>query len=136
LPFKISPGEGYITKHLSLNSSTCCVLFRRCPVQILATALPHGICIFACAQANASVAFQTGCDLFIPHLSQLLRISHSVIQHSIFWGTDDVVTGDFFRGSPRQPCALRLTQPLKNEYQEFLLGQRRPVRISDDLPPL
>jgi len=32
-------------------------------------ALPHGICDFACTQTNASVMFQTGRDLFIPHLS-------------------------------------------------------------------
>ena len=34
------------------------------------------------------------------------------------------VTGDFFRGTPTEPCALSSTQPLKvrSEYQGFFLG--------------
>jgi len=41
-----------------------------------------------------------------------------------------------FSVAPTEPCALGLTQPLKNEYQGFILGYRRPVRMYDDLPPL
>ena len=47
---------------------------------------------------------------------------------------DGVGHRDFFSWIPTQPCALGSTQPLKNEYQGFPCGWRRPVREADDLP--
>ena len=33
------------------------------------------------------------------------------------------VTGDFFRGTPTEPCALRSTQPLKVRTRDFSWGK-------------
>ena len=46
-----------------------------------------------------------------------------------------VVAGDFFRGSDDTMCP-GVDSASENEYQGFLLGQRRPVRMADNLPPL
>ena len=47
-----------------------------------------------------------------------------------------VSLGFFFSWLPlTEPCVLGSTQPLKISIRDFFWGQRRPVRIADDLPP-
>jgi len=44
------------------------------------------------------------------------------------------VTGDFFRGTPDRTMCLEGDSASESEYQGFLVGQRRPVRLADYLP--
>jgi len=46
------------------------------------------------------------------------------------------VTRDFFRGTLDRTMCREVDSASESEYQGFLLGQRRPVRLADDLPPL
>jgi len=44
--------------------------------------------------------------------------------------------GNFFRGTPDRTMCPEVDSAFEREYQGFLLEQRRPVRLADDLPPL
>ena len=47
-----------------------------------------------------------------------------------------VSLGVFSRGTPDRIMCPEVDSASESEYQGFLLGQRRPVRLADDLPPL
>ena len=46
------------------------------------------------------------------------------------------VTGDISRGPPDRTMCPEVDSASESEYQGFLLGKRRPVRLVDDPPPL
>jgi len=65
-------------------------------------------------------------------LPYLIGTWHIVMVKAIPGG----VNGDFFHGTLDRTMSPEADSVSESEYQKFLLGYRRPVPLSNDLPPL
>jgi len=68
-------------------------------------------------------------DKFIPIYNQIHYATTRTVPGSISGGF-------FLRGTPDRTMCPEVEPASESEYQRFLLGSRRPGRLTDDLPPL